>query len=100
MKIAIVICLMCIAASARGQYSDDASLLASPFHAGVRIDYLRDYYNIDAEILSGCPLCGTFSNGNGSGYQIELFGEVPFNFYRRLNLTFRLGLADRGGNFG
>jgi hypothetical protein len=31
---------------------------------------------------------------------VQLFGEVPFNFYRRLDLTFGAGFAQRGGAFG
>jgi outer membrane protein OmpA-like peptidoglycan-associated protein len=74
--------------------------LASPFHAGVRVGYLENYHQTDAEIVAGCPVCGNFSNGTGGGFQIEGFGEVPFNFYRRLDLTFGLGFAERGGAFG
>ncbi len=31
---------------------------------------------------------------------MQLFGEVPFNFYRRLDLTFGAGFVQRGGAFG
>ena len=74
--------------------------ITSPFHAGVRVSYLENYHQTDAEIVAGCPVCGNFSNGTGGGFQIEGFGEVPFNFYRRLDLTFGLGFAERGGAFG
>ena len=74
--------------------------LASPFHAGFRSSYLENYHQTTAQILTGCPECGTFSNGTGSGYQFELFGEVPFNFLRRLDLTFSTGFVERGGAFG
>jgi outer membrane protein OmpA-like peptidoglycan-associated protein len=74
--------------------------LESPFHAGVRAGYLENFHQTNAEIVAGCPQCGTFSNGTGAGYQIDFFGEVPFNFYRRLDLTFGLGFAERGGAFG
>ncbi len=72
----------------------------SPFHAGVRLGYLENFHQTSSEIVQGCPVCGTFSNGTGSGFQIDLFGESPFNFYRRLDLTFGVGFAERGGDFG
>lgn len=74
--------------------------LTSTFHAGVRAGYLENFHQTNSEIVAGCPQCGTFSNGTGAGYQIDFFGEVPFNFYRRLDLTFGLGFAERGGAFG
>jgi len=77
-----------------------AQSLASPFHAGFRANYLENFHQTTAQILTGCPECGTFSNGTGSGYQFELFGEVPFNFLRRLDLTFGAGFVERGGAFG
>ncbi len=73
---------------------------ASPFHAGLRLDYLRNYQQTNALIVADCPQCGNFSNGSGNGFAIQLFGEVPFNFYRRLDLTFSAGFAQRGGAFG
>ncbi|MDP4199775.1 MAG: OmpA family protein [Bacteroidota bacterium] len=68
----------------------------SPFHLGFRASYLENFHNTDAI----CPTCGQYSNGRGSGYAAQLFGEVPFNSFRRLDLTFGLGMADRGGSFG
>ena len=77
-----------------------AEQIASPFHAGFRANYLENFHRTTAQILTGCPECGTFSNGTGSGYLFEGFGEVPFNFMRNLDLTFSLGFAERGGSFG
>ena len=74
--------------------------ISSPFHAGLRLDYLRNYQQTSSLIVADCPQCGTFSNGYGNGFEVQLFGEVPFNFYRRLNLTFGAGFAERGGTFG
>ncbi len=72
----------------------------SPFHAGFRSQYLENLHRTTAQILTGCPECGTFSNGTGAGYLFEAFGEVPFNFLRRLNLMFSVGFVERGGAFG
>src|SRR5581483_1620046 len=91
MKRAALIVLLMVPTLARGQ---DAIVTA--FHAGLRAGYLENYHNTEAI----CPTCGTYSNGKGSGYEVQLFGEVPFNFFRRLNLAFGLGVLDRGGNFG
>ncbi len=74
--------------------------ITSPFHAGLRVDYLRNFQQTNALIVADCPQCGNFSNGSGNGFEIQLFGEVPFNFYRRLDLTFGAGFAERGGAFG
>ncbi len=74
--------------------------LASPFHAGLRLGYLRNFQQTSSLIVADCPQCGTFSNGSGNGFDVQLFGEVPFNFYRRLDLTFGAGFAQRGGAFG
>jgi len=98
MKRGIILFLLFIAFSAQAQVAPDP--IVSPFHGGVRAHYLNNFHQSQVQIVVDCPECGTFSNGNGSGYQIELFGEVPFNFFRRLNLTFSAGLAQRGGNFG
>lgn len=104
MKPLTFIVLLCCMATTwiRPAYAqvDSYDPLASPFHAGVRVGYLENYHQTNAEIVAGCPVCGNFSNGTGGGYQIDLFGEVPFNFYRRLDLTFGLGFAERGGAFG
>jgi hypothetical protein len=83
-------------------YAQDvaSNALASPFHAGLRLDYLRNFQQTSSLIVADCPQCGTFSNGSGSGFEAQLFGEVPFNFYRRLDLTFGAGFAQRGGTFG
>ena len=74
--------------------------ISSPFHAGLRLDYLRNYQQTSSQIVADCPQCGTFSNGSGNGFEVQLFGEVPFNFYRRLDLTFGAGFVERGGAFG
>jgi outer membrane protein OmpA-like peptidoglycan-associated protein len=84
-------------AYAQGGASDP---LVSPFHAGLRLDYLRNYNQTTALIVANCPQCGNFSNGSGNGFEVQLFGEVPFNFYRRLDLTFGAGFVQRGGAFG
>ncbi len=86
-----------IIAPARAQ---DTEPLSSPFHAGFRANYLENLHQTTAQILVGCPECGTFSNGTGSGYDFEAFGEVPFNFLRALDLSFGLGFVERGGAFG
>src|SRR6266404_4210937 len=70
--------------------------IVTPFHAGIRVGYLQNFHRTDAI----CPTCGTYANGTGNGYEVQLFGEVPFNFFRRMNLAFGVGLVDRGGNFG
>ncbi len=93
--LSFVICHSILAAACVAQQSPDPT--ASTFHAGLRASYLENYHHtLDAV----CPTCGTYSDGKGSGYAIELFGEVPFNFFRRLDLTFGAGLANRGGDFG
>jgi outer membrane protein OmpA-like peptidoglycan-associated protein len=74
--------------------------LASPFHAGVRASYLRNFHSTNGLIWPACPTCGTFSNGQGNGFGLEFFGEVPFNSFRLLDITFGAGWTDRGGNFG
>ena len=74
--------------------------IASPFHAGLRASYLRNYHQTNSLIVADCPECGTFSSGSGNGFEVQLFGEVPFNFYRRLDLTFGAGFIERGGGFG
>jgi outer membrane protein OmpA-like peptidoglycan-associated protein len=98
MKRCLLALFLLLAAPVHAQMQSDA--IMSPFHGGVRANYLRNFHESQAQIVVDCPECGTFSNGSGSGYQFELFGEVPFNFFRRLNLTFGVGLAERGGNFG
>ncbi|SRR5579883_96309 len=98
LKAIVVIGILFCAASAFAQ--PDAATLASPFHAGLRSSYQRNYHRSDAQVVTGCPECGNFSNGTGSGYHAELFGEVPFNSFRRLNLTFGAGFTERGGAFG
>ena len=96
--------LLCCASLADAQSpfipSGSTDNLASPFHAGVRVSYLRNFHQTDGLIWPACPTCGTFSNGQGSGYGIELFGEVPFNSFRKLDITFGAGFIDRGGDFG
>ena len=101
-RIESVVCvgLIFIATSACGQSSDDAYQLASPFHAGVRTNYLINYHQSDEQIVLGCPYCGNYSDGSGGGFSAELFGEVPFNFFRRLDLTFAAGFSERGGAAG
>ena len=91
---ATVLVLFLLTSNAVSQTASDATL--SPFHAGIRASYLENYHQTDAL----CPTCGTYTNGKGGGYAIEAFGEVPFNFFRRLNLAFGLGIANRGGDFG
>ncbi|HEY3876044.1 MAG TPA: OmpA family protein [Candidatus Kapabacteria bacterium] len=88
-----------LAGSAFGQ-DIPAQSIVSPFHAGLRIDYLKNYHATTSEIVADCPECGYFSNGVGGGYEFQLFGEVPFNFLRRLDLDFGLGVTQRGGSFG
>ena len=74
--------------------------IASPFHAGVRGNYAKNFHATTSEIVADCPECGYFSNGIGSGYEFQLFGEIPFNFFRRLDLNFGAGIVQRGGAFG
>ncbi len=91
-----------IAGSGAAAYGQNVTSdpISSPFHAGLRLDYLRNYQQTSSLIVADCPVCGTFSNGSGNGFEVQLFGEVPFNFYRRLDLTFGAGFAERGGTFG
>jgi outer membrane protein OmpA-like peptidoglycan-associated protein len=69
---------------------------SSRFHVGARASYLKNFHQTDAI----CPTCGTYSNGTGSGYAFEALGEVPFNFFRQLELQLALGIVNRGGDFG
>lgn len=68
----------------------------STFHVGVRGSYLENFHKTDAI----CPTCGIYSDGKGSGYQFDLLGEVPFNFFRQLEWQLALGVVNRGGSFG
>ncbi len=92
--------VMIVALFNSGVRAQTQNELTSPFHAGFRSNYLENFHRTTAQILTGCPECGTFSNGTGRGYQFEAFGEVPFNFLRRLDLTFGAGFVERGGAFG
>jgi outer membrane protein OmpA-like peptidoglycan-associated protein len=97
--LAMTICI-CFVLTEEAAYAQSVDPLISPFHAGLRLDYLRNYNQTNALIVADCPQCGNFSNGSGNGFEVQLFGEIPFNFYRPLDLTFGAGFVQRGGAFG
>ena len=74
-------------------------LISTTARIGVYGAYAMNFHDTKADLFSGGGECGAFNSGQGSGYNIGLFGEMPI-VGNWLDLVLGVSYAQRGGNFG
>jgi outer membrane protein OmpA-like peptidoglycan-associated protein len=100
----LVVAMLALSAAATAQPNVAAQVMpafqsAPAFQSGARVSYLNNRHHTQANVFC-CAECGTFSDGTGSGYLVELFAEMPTRFMPELSFTLALGASDKGGAFG
>lgn len=84
---------------AEADTSAPARLEKETFRAGVHGAYAYNMHRTNSNVFMGGAECGAFGNGDGRGYAIGGFFEVPL-LEKLLDLHGGVNLAQRGGAFG
>lgn len=85
--------------SAPADTSEPRRLEKVTFRTGVHAAYGLNFHKTTSSIFSGGASCGAFGNGDGTGYLLGAFFEVPL-LEKMLDLYGGLNISQRGGAFG
>ena len=102
---------MCsLTANAQDTTYSSLGYVEDAYRIGGFVGYARNYHSTTSDIYFNCPECGQYTDGQGSGLALSIFGELPLAKYidklalpfgdARFDAYLGMGLSERGGDFG
>ena len=76
-----------------------AGLVSTTARLGFYGGYGLNFHDTKADLFSGGGECGAFNSGQGNGFNVGAFGELPI-VGNWIDLVLGVSYAQRGGKFG
>jgi outer membrane protein OmpA-like peptidoglycan-associated protein len=82
-----------------GDDAEPGRLISTTARLGLYGGYGFNFHDTQADLFSGGGECGAFNSGQGNGFNVGLFGEMPV-VGDWIDVVLGVGYAQRGGKFG